>query len=75
MGKSVDRIADPWGGRTRFDVGERCPRASTPTSGAGISPEAVQRWVPIASLLHSNGDAVDMAVIDGRIVAGPRPCH
>ncbi|MFH8487788.1 molybdopterin oxidoreductase family protein [Streptomyces longisporoflavus] len=28
----------------------------------------VQRWVQTASLLHSDGDAMDIAVLDGRIV-------
>jgi anaerobic selenocysteine-containing dehydrogenase len=28
----------------------------------------VERWVPAASLLHSNGDAMDIAVAGGRIV-------
>jgi ferredoxin-nitrate reductase len=28
----------------------------------------VDRWLPSASLLHSNGDAMDIAVKDGRIV-------
>ena len=28
----------------------------------------MDRWVPAASLLHSNGDAMDIAVKDGRIV-------
>jgi ferredoxin-nitrate reductase len=35
---------------------------------AGVSPSDVERWVPTASLLHSNGDAVDVAVQGGRIV-------
>jgi anaerobic selenocysteine-containing dehydrogenase len=34
----------------------------------GVGPAQVQRWVPTASLLHSNGDALDIAVADGRIV-------
>ena len=34
----------------------------------GVEPDAVQRWVPSASVLHSNGDALDIAVADGRIV-------
>jgi anaerobic selenocysteine-containing dehydrogenase len=68
MDRSVDRIADPWGGRTPFAAGERWPSRVDTHLAAGISPEDVQRWVPTASLLHSNGDAMDMAVIDGRIV-------
>ena len=34
----------------------------------GVAPEQVQRWVQSASPLHSNGDAMDIAVRDGRIV-------
>jgi hypothetical protein len=34
----------------------------------GISAEQVDRWVQSASLLHSNGDAMDIAVRGGRIV-------
>ncbi len=35
---------------------------------AGITAEDVDRWAHTASLLHSNGDAMDVAVKDGRIV-------
>ena len=34
----------------------------------GVDEEDVQRWVPSASTLHSNGDGFDHAVKDGRIV-------
>ena len=37
----------------------------------GLAPEDVERWVQTASILHSNGDALDIAVRDGRI-AGVR---
>jgi anaerobic selenocysteine-containing dehydrogenase len=37
----------------------------------GVAPEDVDAWVPSASLLHSNGDAMDIAVAGGRI-AGVR---
>ncbi|GIF69241.1 molybdopterin oxidoreductase [Asanoa ishikariensis] len=37
----------------------------------GLAEGDVDRWVPAASLLHSNGDAMDIAVKDGRI-AGVR---
>lgn len=33
-----------------------------------VTPEQVDEWVPTASILHSNGDALDIAVQDGRIV-------
>jgi anaerobic selenocysteine-containing dehydrogenase len=34
----------------------------------GVSEEEVDRWVQTASILHSNGDALDIAVKFGRIV-------
>ena len=34
----------------------------------GSAASDVERWVPTASLLHSNGDAMDIAVRDGRII-------
>ena len=34
----------------------------------GVAESAVDRWVPAASLLHSDGDAMDIAVVDDRIV-------
>jgi anaerobic selenocysteine-containing dehydrogenase len=39
--------------------------------GDGLEPAAVDRWVQGASILHSNGDAMDIAVHDGKI-AGVR---
>jgi len=34
----------------------------------GVSEDDVDRWVQTASILHSNGDALDIVVKDGRIV-------
>ncbi len=34
----------------------------------GLSEEDVDRWVPTAAVLHSNGDGMELAVKDGRIV-------
>src|SRR5215213_5556865 len=34
----------------------------------GVAPESVDQWVPTASVLHSNGDGLDIAVKDGRMV-------
>jgi anaerobic selenocysteine-containing dehydrogenase len=34
----------------------------------GLAPESVDEWVQSASVLHSNGDGLDVAVKDGRIV-------
>jgi ferredoxin-nitrate reductase len=70
----VDRITDPWGPGTRYG----------PSQGDGVWPERVDcqladgvaesdvdSWAQSASVLHSNGDAMDIAVRDGRI-AGVR---
>jgi len=34
----------------------------------GVAAESVDRWVQTAAVLHSNGDGLDLAVKDGRIV-------
>ncbi|WP_240641434.1 hypothetical protein [Nocardioides ferulae] len=34
----------------------------------GVELGDVERWVQSASILHSNGDALDIAVRDGRMV-------
>jgi hypothetical protein len=36
--------------------------------GEGLSEDDVDRWVQSATILHSNGDGLDIAVKDGRIV-------
>ncbi|GAA2087485.1 hypothetical protein GCM10009759_08960 [Kitasatospora saccharophila] len=60
----IDRIAEPWGDRTPYGPGQPWPaRRDSHLTGSGVD-----RWVPAASLLHSNGDAMDVAVRDGRIV-------
>jgi len=46
----------------------------------GVRAEDVDRWVPTAAVLHSNGDGMDIAVKNGRIVgvrgrAGDRVNH
>src|SRR5215204_4393305 len=64
----VDRIAEPWGTRTPYASGEPWPVRVDAYLEDGISEEGVDRWVQSASLLHSNGDAMDIAVKDGRIV-------
>ncbi|MFD0783710.1 molybdopterin oxidoreductase family protein, partial [Micromonospora azadirachtae] len=64
----VDRIADPWGPRTPYGSGQEWPvRVDTFLDG-DLRAEDVDRWVQSASILHSNGDALDIAVRDGRIV-------
>src|SRR4051812_7474833 len=58
-----DRIADPWGTRTPFAAGD-----AWPVRVDEFTVEQPERWVQSASLLHSNGDAIDIGVRDGRIV-------
>ncbi|MER5207569.1 nitrate reductase [Streptomyces sp. NPDC002825] len=64
----LDRIAEPWGGRTPYPQGASWPVRTDTGLAAGVAPGEVDRWVQSASLLHSNGDALDIAVKDGRIV-------
>ncbi|MER6591930.1 nitrate reductase [Micromonospora purpureochromogenes] len=76
----VDRIADPWGPRTPYGPGQPWPVRVDSFLSDGHTEADVQRWVPTASILHSNGDAMDIAVRDGRIVgvrgrAGDRINH
>jgi anaerobic selenocysteine-containing dehydrogenase len=63
-----DAIAEPWGTRTPYGAGEDWPVRVDRFLAEGVAPEDVQQWVRTASLLHSDGDAIDMAVIDGCMV-------
>jgi len=65
------RIDDRWGARTPYGPGAQWPVRVDEQYAPGVTAETVDRWVPAASLLHSNGDAMDIAVVDGRI-AGVR---
>jgi len=67
----TDRITNPWGDRTPFGPGEEWPVRVDLFLERGVSEEEVDSWVQTASILHSNGDALDIAVKDGRI-AGVR---
>ena len=64
----TDRIKEPWGRRTPFGPGEDWPVRVDQYLEEGVSEAEVDRWVQTASILHSNGDALDIAVKDGRIV-------
>ncbi|MGY1733540.1 molybdopterin oxidoreductase family protein [Geodermatophilus sp. SYSU D01045] len=64
----IDRIAEPWGTRTPYGPGETWPARVDQHLAEGVSEGAVDRWVQAASILHSNGDAMDLAVKDGRVV-------
>ncbi|MFE6281119.1 molybdopterin oxidoreductase family protein [Streptomyces sp. NPDC057877] len=71
MDSSVDRIAQPWGARTPYGRHEPWPARVDTYLAEGVAPEQVDRWVQTASILHSDGDAMDVAVVDGRM-AGVR---
>ncbi|CAN5199287.1 nitrate reductase [soil metagenome] len=64
----TDRIANPWGERTPFERDGEWPVRVDQFLEDGVSEDDVDRWVQTASILHSNGDALDIAVKDGRIV-------
>ncbi|MGY1638533.1 molybdopterin oxidoreductase family protein [Geodermatophilus sp. SYSU D00742] len=65
---SVDRIAEPWGTRTPYGPGETWPTRVDSYLADGLTEDDVDRWVQSATILHSNGDGLDIAVKDGRIV-------
>ena len=65
---SIDRIAEPWGTRTPYAAGEAWPVRVDSYLADGVDPDDVDRWVQSATILHSNGDALDIAVKDDRIV-------
>jgi len=64
---SRDRIAEPWGARTPYGPGGTWPTRVDTYLAAGVSAEQVDRWVQSASILHSNGDGLDIAVSGGRV--------
>ncbi|KGH47551.1 molybdopterin oxidoreductase [Modestobacter caceresii] len=64
----TDRIAEPWGTRTPYGPGEAWPTRVDTHLADGVAPEDVDRWVQSATILHSNGDGLDIAVKDGEIV-------
>jgi anaerobic selenocysteine-containing dehydrogenase len=58
-----DRIANPWGGRTPYGRGQEWP-----VRVDKHSTEEADSWAQVASVLHSNGDAYDLGIRDGRLV-------
>jgi anaerobic selenocysteine-containing dehydrogenase len=64
----IDRIANPWGTRTPFGRDGEWPVRVDQFLEAGVGEEEVDEWVQTASILHSNGDALDIGVRDGRMV-------
>ncbi|MDA8370510.1 MAG: nitrate reductase [Nocardiopsaceae bacterium] len=63
-----DRIADVWGERTPYGPGDPWPVRVDAFLDDSIGEEEVDAWFRSASILHSNGDAMDIGVKDGRIV-------
>lgn len=63
-----DRIAEPWGARTPYGTGEKWPTRVDTYLAEGVNADEVDRWVQSASIMHSNGDALDIAVQDAEIV-------
>jgi anaerobic selenocysteine-containing dehydrogenase len=63
----VDRIQNPWGERTPYARDGDWPVREDMHLAAGVDPDDVD-WFLSASILHSNGDEIDIAVRDGRIV-------
>ncbi|TDW92807.1 molybdopterin dinucleotide binding protein [Kribbella pratensis] len=64
----IDRIAEPWGTRAAYGPGEFWPVRVDVRLDDGVRPADVDEWVQSATILHSNGDGLDIAVKDGRIV-------
>ncbi|MBW4716891.1 molybdopterin oxidoreductase family protein [Saccharothrix obliqua] len=58
-----DAVTDPWGERAPYGPGEEWP--------VRVDQHLVDipdKWVRTASVLHSDGDALDLGVRDGRLV-------
>lgn len=64
----TDRIGDPWGSRVPHGRHKSWSARVDTFLSEGVEPSMVQEWVQAASILHSDGDAMDIAVIDGRMV-------
>ncbi|WP_460499357.1 molybdopterin oxidoreductase family protein [Glycomyces tarimensis] len=64
----VDRIAEPWGTRTPYGPGDPWPPRLDCYLEDGLDEADVDAWVQSSTILHSNGDGLDIAVKDGRIV-------
>ncbi|HEX3564861.1 MAG TPA: molybdopterin-dependent oxidoreductase, partial [Acidimicrobiales bacterium] len=64
----IDRIAEPWGTRTPYSRHGAWPVRVDEYLASGIEAAQVDAWTQTASLLHSNGDAMDIAVSDDRMV-------
>ncbi len=65
---TTDRTVDLWGERTPYGPGEAWPVRVDQFLEAGVAEDEVDAWVQSAAILHSNGDGLDVAVKDGRMV-------
>src|SRR5690606_26858919 len=67
-----DRIAEPWGRRTPYgptgNHAAQWPVLVDQHLAPGLAEGDAARWVPTASILPPNGDALDIAARHGRIV-------
>ena len=63
-----ERIRNPWGERTPYPRDGEWPTRVDTHLADGVEPGDVDDWFISASILHSNGDEIDIAVKDGRIV-------
>lgn len=64
----MDRIADIWGTRTPHARDTPWPVRVDLHLEEGLSPDDVDRWVPSACVLCSNGCGAEIAVREGRMV-------
>ncbi|MDT0343581.1 molybdopterin oxidoreductase family protein [Streptomyces litchfieldiae] len=63
-----DRIADIWGTRTPHGSGTAWPARVDSHLDPSVRADEVDRWVPSACVLCSNGCGCEIAVKDGRMV-------
>lgn len=61
-------VTDIWGPRTPYKRAQMWPRRVDTELAAGTTSDDVDCWVPTASVLHSNGGGLEIAVRRGRIV-------
>ncbi|MCF8587817.1 molybdopterin oxidoreductase family protein [Gordonia liuliyuniae] len=60
--------SEVWGQRTPYGAGAEWPERVDVQLAEGVEEDDVDRWVASASVLHSNGDGLDIAVRDDQIV-------
>jgi ferredoxin-nitrate reductase len=63
-----DRISEPWGSRAPYGPGRQWPVRVDQHLAEGVDEADLERWAQSASVLHSNGDGIDIAVKGGRMV-------